>query len=249
MSHETELIVTIAAAFALAFVFGLIAIRFRLPPLVGYLLAGVAIGPFTPGYVADIHLARQLAEIGVVLLMFGVGIHFSFEDLLASRRLALPGAIVQILITTVLGALISHLWWGWDWGAALVLGLCLFVASTVVLLRALEDRSLLHTDAGRIAVGWLIFEDIATVLLLVVLPGLVSVLGGESSTASHANDMLIALGIAAAKVGAFVLLMVVAGRRAVPWLLRRVVRTGSRELFTLAVLTVAIGIAVGAAAF
>jgi CPA2 family monovalent cation:H+ antiporter-2 len=252
MPHETALIATIAAGLGLAFVFGFIAIHVRLPPLVGYLVAGIVVGPFTPGFVADTELAPQLAEVGVILLMFGVGIHFSLADLLAARRIALPGAIVQITVATLLGAVVSHLW-GWSWGAGIVFGLCLSVASTVVLLRALEDRQMLDTDDGRIAVGWLIVEDLVTVLVLVLLPALVVPLGGTVPDAVAAGEaaspsLLVTIGITLAKVAAFVVLMLVVGSRAVPWLLERVARTGSRELFTLSVLAVALGIAVGAAA-
>lgn len=168
MPHDTALIAMIAAGLGLAFVLGLAATRLRLPPLVGYLLAGVALGPFTPGFVADAGLAQQLAEIGVILLMFGVGIHFSVGDLLAVRRIALPGAAVQIALATALGAAVAHLW-GWSWGSGIVFGLCLSVASTVVLLRALEDRGLLDSIDGRIAIGWLVVEDLVTVLVLVLL--------------------------------------------------------------------------------
>jgi CPA2 family monovalent cation:H+ antiporter-2 len=251
MPHETALIATIAVGMGLAFVFGLIATRLRLPPLVGYLVAGVVVGPFTPGFVADATLAQQLAEIGVILLMFGVGIHFSVADLMAVRRIAVPGAVVQIAIATVLGAGVSHLW-GWSWGSGIVFGLCLSVASTVVLLRAMEDRGMLDSVDGRIAVGWLIVEDLATVLVLVLLPALVIPLGGTPAVATQATGtdagLLATFGITLAKVAAFVVLMFVVGRRVVPWLLERVARTGSRELFTLSVLAVAIGIAVGAAA-
>src|SRR5512143_693886 len=180
MPHETALIATIAGGFALAFVLGLLAVRLRLPPLVGYLLAGVAIGPFTPGFVADAGLASQLAEIGVILLMFGVGLHFSPGDLLAVRGIAVPGAIGQILAATGLGALVAHLW-GWSWGSGIVFGVSLSVASTVVLLRALEDRGELETGDGRIAVGWLIVEDLVTVLVLVLLPALAVPLGGTAA--------------------------------------------------------------------
>ena len=176
MPHETALIATIAAGLGLAFLFGLVATRLRLPPLVGYLLAGVAVGPFTPGYVADAGLASQLAEIGVILLMFGVGLHFSIADLLAVRRIAIPGALAQIAVATGLGAAVAHLW-GWPWGTGLVFGLALSVASTVVLLRALEDRGILDSADGRIAVGWLIVEDLVTVLALVLLPALAPALG------------------------------------------------------------------------
>jgi CPA2 family monovalent cation:H+ antiporter-2 len=250
MPHDTALIVTIAAGLGLALVFGLIAVRLRLPPLVGYLLAGLAVGPYSPGFVADPALAQQLAEIGVILLMFGVGIHFSVGDLLAVRRIALPGAAVQITLATVLGAVVSH-FLGWTWGEGIVFGLCLSVASTVVLLRSLEDRGLLDSVDGRIAVGWLIVEDLATVLVLVLLPALALTLGGhaamdETGAAAVTRSVPAALGITLAKVTAFVALMFLVGRRAVPWLLERVARIGSRELFTLAVLAVALGIAVGA---
>ena len=244
MSHDTALIATIAGGLVLAFVFGLVAARLRLPPLVGYLLAGVAVGPHTGGFVADTALAQQLAEIGVILLMFGVGIHFSVGDLLAVRRIALPGAAGQITLATALGAAVAHLW-GWSWGSGIVFGLCLSVASTVVLLRALEDRGLLDSIDGRIAVGWLVVEDLVTVLVLVLLPALAVPLGGHA-TAASSGSLAATIGLTLAKVGAFVVLMVVVGRRAVPWLLERVARTGSRELFTLSVLAVALGIAVGA---
>ncbi len=244
MPHNTALIATVAAGLVLAFVFGLAASRLRLPPLVGYLLAGIAIGPYTQGFVADAALAQQLAEIGVILLMFGVGIHFSVSDLLAVRRIALPGAAVQIALATALGAAVAHLW-GWSWGSGIVFGLCLSVASTVVLLRAVEDRGLLGSIDGRIAVGWLVVEDLVTVLVLVLLPALAVPLGGNGNAASG-GSLGVTIGLTLAKVGAFVALMLVVGRRAVPWLLERVARTGSRELFTLSVLAVAIGIAVGA---
>jgi CPA2 family monovalent cation:H+ antiporter-2 len=252
MPHQTALIATIAAGLGLAFLLGFAAARIRLPPLVGYLLAGIAVGPFTPGFVADAGLAQQLAEIGVILLMFGVGIHFSVADLLAVRRIALPGAVVQIAVATALGAAIAHQW-GWPWGSGVVFGLCLSVASTVVLLRALEDRQMLDSSDGRIAVGWLIVEDLATVLVLVLLPALAGPLGGNAGHASGADSggtasLLIAIGVTIAKVAVFVALMLVVGSRAVPWLLQRVARTGSRELFTLSVLAVALGIAVGASA-
>jgi CPA2 family monovalent cation:H+ antiporter-2 len=253
MPHDTALLATIAAGIGLAFVLGLAAARFHLPPLVGYLIAGVVVGPFTPGFVADTGLAQQLAEIGVILLMFGVGIHFSVTDLLAVRRIALPGAVVQITIATILGAAVSRMW-GWSWGSGIVFGLCLSVASTVVLLRAMEDRAMLDSVDGRIAVGWLIVEDLATVLVLVLLPALVVPLGGTPQDAAGATgddagvSLVRAIAVTLTKVAAFVVLMFVVGRRAVPWLLERVARTGSRELFTLSVLAVAIGIAVGAAA-
>jgi CPA2 family monovalent cation:H+ antiporter-2 len=246
MPHETALIATIAAGLSLAFVLGLVAVRLRMPPLVGYLLAGIVVGPFTPGVVVDTGLAQQLSEIGVILLMFGVGIHFSVGDLLAVRRIALPGAIGQITVATLLGAVVSHLL-GWPWGAGLVFGLCLSVASTVVLLRALEDRGILDTTDGRIAVGWLVVEDLVTVVVLVLLPALAGTLGGASPAAGGAGQSLaVALAMTLGKVVGFVALMLIVGIRAVPWLLARVARTGSRELFTLAVLAVALGIAFGA---
>ena len=260
MNHETALIATVAAGLGLAFLFGLVANRLRLPPILGYLLAGVAIGPFTPGFVADSGLASQLAELGVILLMFGVGLHFSIADLLSVRRIAIPGAVAQIAVATGLGALVSH-FWGWSWGTGLVFGLALSVASTVVLLRALEDRGILDSSDGRIAVGWLIVEDLVTVVALVLLPALAPALGAvpqqvaagaagahaTSGAVAGASGLLMTLGMTLAKAVAFVALMLVVGRRVIPWLLGRVVSTGSRELFTLAVLAIALGIAVGAA--
>ena len=253
MPHDVTLLTTIAAGLGLAFGLGLLAARLKLPPLIGYLLAGVIAGPFTPGFVADAGLASQLAEIGVILLMFGVGLHFSIADLLAVRGIAVPGAVAQIAAATVLGALVSHLW-GWSWGTGIVFGLCLSVASTVVLLRALEDRGILDSIDGRIAVGWLIVEDLVTVLALVMLPALAGALGGSEAAGAAAQggaagrSLFATLGITVLKVAGFLVLMLVFGRRVVPWLLGRVVGTGSRELFTLAVLAVALGVAVGAAA-
>jgi CPA2 family monovalent cation:H+ antiporter-2 len=242
VSHETALITTVAAGFGMALLFGLAATRLRLPALVGYLLAGVALGPFTPGFVADAQLAPQLAEIGVILLMFGVGIHFSLRDLLAVRRIALPGAVAQIAAATLLGAGVGRLW-GWSWATGLVFGLSLSVASTVVLLRALEERNASGSPEGRIAIGWLIVEDLAMVLALVLLPAVASS-GAPGVTAGGIAGLV---AVTLAKVAVFVALMAFVGRRAVPWILERVAATGSRELFTLAVLAVALGIAVGAA--
>ncbi len=242
------LIVTLAAAFGLALVFGFIASRLKLPALVGYLLAGVLIGPHTPGYVADMALATQLAEIGVMLLMFGVGLHFSVDDLLAVRRIAVPGAVVQIGVATAMGAGLA-LWWGWPAAGALVFGISLSVASTVVLLRALESQGVLESQNGRIAVGWLIVEDLAMVLVLVLLPALVSVLadaGGDRAAAAGSQAFWPGLAKTLLAVGAFVALMLVGGRRVLPWLLWQISRTGSRELFTLCVIAVALGIAYGA---
>jgi CPA2 family monovalent cation:H+ antiporter-2 len=249
MPHDVTLITTVAVSLGLAFGFGLLAQRLSLPPLVGYLVAGVMVGPFTTGYVADGSLAGQLAEIGVMLMMFGVGLHFSVADLLAVRRLAIPGAIGQIIIATAIGVGLA-LTWGWTLGAGLVLGLSLSVASTVVLLKALESRNALTTANGRIAVGWLIVEDLAMVLTLVLLPALVEVLGGTVDAGAHApadQGLLLTLGITLAKVSVFVAIALGLGPRVLPWLLREVARTGSRELFTLAVLAMAVGIAFGAA--
>ncbi len=246
MLHETALIATIAAGIGLAFVLALIATRFKLPPLVGYILAGVVIGPSTPGFIADVGLAQQLSEIGVILLMFGVGIHFSLDDLLAVRRIAVPGAVAQIAVATVLGALTARAW-GWSWGSGIVFGLCLSVASTVVLLRAMESRGMLDTRDGRIAVGWLIVEDLATVLVLVMLPAVAVPLGGTGEELDG-TALLVTLAVTLGKVAAFMAIMFFVGRRVVPWLLETVARMGSREMFTLSVLAVALGIAFGAAA-
>ena len=250
MPHDTTLIFTVAAGLGFAFVFGFIAQRLHMPPLVGYLVAGIAVGPFSPGFRADPLLAGQLAEIGVILLMFGVGLHFSLGDLLAVRRIAVPGAIAQITAATALGAAVARLW-GWSWGQGVVFGLALSVASTVVLLRALEQRGVLDSADGRIAVGWLIVEDVVTVLALVLLPTLAVSLGGVSPEAAgdapRTTSLFATLSLTLAKVIAFLALMLVVGRRAVPWLLERVARSGSRELFTLCVLAIALGVAVGAA--
>jgi len=246
MPHSVSLINTVAAGLGLALVLGFLAVRLRLPALVGYLLAGVIIGPFTPGFVADASIAAQLAEIGVMLLMFGVGLHFSFEDLLAVRKIALPGALVQIVVATVLGAALAT-WWGWSPGGALVFGLALSVASTVVLLRALESSGLVDSFTGRIAVGWLVVEDLAMVLVLVLLPPLAAALGGIAPRADAA-PVWQALGLTLLQVGGFVVLMLVVGRRVFPWLLWQVTRTGSRELFTLCVVAAAVSIAFASAA-
>lgn len=246
MHHSVSLINTIAAGLGLALVFGFIAVRARLPALVGYLLAGVIIGPFTPGFVADAAIAAQLAEIGVMLLMFGVGLHFSLDDLLAVRKIALPGALVQIAVATLLGAGLAT-WWGWSIGGALVFGLALSVASTVVLLRALESLGILDSYTGRIAVGWLVVEDLAMVLVLVMLPPLAGAMGGTSADA-NGEPVWQTLGLTLLQVGGFVALMLVVGRRFFPWLLWQVTRTGSRELFTLCVVAAAVGIAFASAA-
>jgi CPA2 family monovalent cation:H+ antiporter-2 len=247
MPHESTLIATIAISMAYAFVGGFIAFRLKLPPLVGYLLAGLAVGPFTPGFVADAAMAAQLAEIGVILLMFGVGMHFSVRDLLAVRAIALPGAIAQIIVATALGSAVAALW-GWSLGAGLVFGLALSVASTVVLLRALDDQGVLNTDDGRIAVGWLVVEDLVMVLVLVLLPVFADALrGGVISDSMGVTGMWSALGLTFVKVAAFVLVMLVAGPRILPWVLQQVEQTRSPELFTLGVVAIAIGVAFGSA--
>ena len=243
-THEVPLIATIAVSLAFAFVGGLLAVRLRLPPLVGYLVAGIVVGPFTPGFVADAKLAPQLAEIGVILLMFGVGTHFSIRDLFAVRRVALPGAFTQIIVATALGAGVMTLW-GWSLGAGIIFGLSLSVASTVVLLRALEDRDMIKSNDGRIAIGWLVVEDLLMVLTLVLLPVLTGVLGGDLP--NNSGSLWPALGITIGKVILFIGLMLIVGVRFFPWLLSRVEKTGSRELFTLAVIALALGVAFGSA--
>lgn len=244
MPHATPLISTIVIGLVLAFALGALAHRFRISPLVGYLLAGIMVGPFTPGYVADQKLANELAEIGVILLMFGVGLHFSLKDLLSVRAIAIPGALAQIASATLLGVGFAVLM-GWGMGAGLVFGLALSVASTVVLLRALQERRLVQTERGHIAVGWLIVEDLVMVLTLVLLPTIAGLLGDTSATsfASLVQSLALTLG----KVGAFVAFMLIVGRRVIPWVLHYVAHTGSRELFRLAVLSIALGVAYAAA--
>ena len=230
MEHNIPLITTIATGFGFALIFGFIAERFKIPALVGYLAAGILIGPATPGFVADMSIASELAEIGVMLLMFGVGLHFSFKDLLAVKKIAVPGAVVQMSIATVLGMMLA-MSWGWTWGQALVLGLSLSCASTVVLLKALEKRGALETMNGQIAVGWLVVEDLATVLILVILPPLAGVLGGSLLTEASAEgtgELWLTLGQTLLHIVAFVVLMLVVGRRLIPWLLWQVTKTGSR---------------------
>jgi CPA2 family monovalent cation:H+ antiporter-2 len=258
MPHETPLIATIVIGLVLAFIFGAIANRLRIPPLVGYLVAGVLAGSHTPGFVADQELASELAEIGVILLMFGVGLHFSLKDLLSVRAIAIPGAIVQILVATLLGAGLAWIL-GWSMQAGFVFGLALSVASTVVLLRAMQERRLIETERGRIAVGWLIVEDLAMVMALVLLPAIAGAIngGGANDGAIHAaSDPLASyfnLGIGGVialtlgKVAAFVAVMLIVGRRVIPWTLHAIAHTGSRELFRLAVLAIALGVAFGAA--
>lgn len=246
MPHETTLIATVAAGLGLAFVFGYVAVRLGLPPVVGYLFAGIVVGPFTPGYVADVPLAAQLAEIGVILLMFGVGLHFSPRDLNAVRRIATVGALSQIAVATALTAVAMH-FRGWPWSAGIVLGLSLSVASTVVLLRGLEGRGTINSPDGRIAIGWLIVEDLVTVFILVLLPALAPSQAPSDAGFFAARGPLWLVGVAVLKAAVFLALMLFTGRRTIPWLLRSVERTGSRELYTLSVIALALGIAVGAA--
>ncbi|MGK2935945.1 MAG: YbaL family putative K(+) efflux transporter [Gemmatimonadaceae bacterium] len=248
MLPDSSLIATITLGLGLAFVLGLAVTRIGLPPIVGYLLAGVLVGPHSPGFTADIEIAGQLAEIGVIMLMFGVGLHFSLADLLSVKRIAIPGAIGRIAIVTAFGAAVASMW-GWPLGEGLVFGLALSVASTVVLLRALEQRGGLDSFDGRIAVGWLVVEDLVMVLVLVLLPAFATSMGTAPDYVGDPGDrgLLITLAITLGKVAAFFALMIVAGRRIVPWLLERVAHTGSRELFTLAVLATALGIAMGSA--
>ncbi|MFO3703612.1 YbaL family putative K(+) efflux transporter [Xanthomonas codiaei] len=245
MHHDTSLIDIIAVGLAVAFILGTLAQKVKLSPLVGYLLAGVCVGPFTPGFVADQTMANQLSELGVMLLMFGVGLHFSLEDLMEVKWIAVPGALAQIVVATLLGWALA---WsmGWPLIHGLVFGLALSVASTVVLLRALEERRLLDTQRGRIAVGWLIVEDLVMVLALVLLPALADVLGSAAPATAHdgqSPSLLAALGVTLLKMVAFVAAMLVIGRRVIPWSLEKVAATGSRELFTLAVLGIALGVA------
>ena len=255
MPHETPLIATIAIGLGLAFIFGLLAQRLRLPTIVGYLVAGIIIGPFTPGFVADQKLAAELAEIGVILLMFGVGLHFSLKDLLSVRAIAIPGAIGQIAIASLLGAGLARAL-GWTYGAAFIFGLSLSVASTVVLLRALQKRGKIETENGRIAVGWLIVEDLIMVITLVLIPPLTGLLGGKTPAIPGSSGLVATLGLhsvgatlflTGVKVSLFVALMLIVGRKVIPWILHYVAHTGSRELFRLAVLAIALGVAYGSA--
>jgi CPA2 family monovalent cation:H+ antiporter-2 len=255
MPFDTPLIATVVAGLGLAFLLAVVAHRLRLPLIAGYLLAGIVIGPFTPGYVADAEIAKELAELGVILLMFGVGLHFAPKDLLAVRAIAVPGAIGQMAVATMAGLLLA-LALGWGWVAGLIFGLSLSVASTVVLLRALQARGEVETDRGRIAVGWLIVEDIAMVTALVAIPALSGLMGGETQPLTDEAAEVVALGfppiaatllLTVVKLVAFVALMLVVGRRLIPWLLEYVANTGSRELFRLAVLAIALGVAYAAA--
>lgn len=246
MPHDVELIILLAVGFGFALIFGYIAARLRLPPLIGYLIAGIIISPNTPGVVGDIHLANQLAELGVMFLMFGVGMHFSLNDLMQVRRIALPGAILQIAVATLLGMGISMLW-GWSMGSALVFGLSLSCASTVVLLKALGDRGLLNSVNGKIAVGWLLVEDLVMVLVLVLLPATAVLLGGQPLIAGSADENIwLTLGLTLLKVAGFIAFMLIIGKRLVPMIMQVVARLGSRELFTLTVVAAAVSIAFGA---
>jgi CPA2 family monovalent cation:H+ antiporter-2 len=246
MPHDTALLLTLAAAFAAAFVFGFGASKLGLPPLVGYLVAGMFLGPHSPGFVADVELAQQLAEIGVILLMFGVGLHFSPGDFLRVRRIALPGALIQMGIAAALGVALGRSW-AWSWPEATVFGLALSVASTVVVLKVLEARGLLDSLDGRVAVGWLVVEDLGVIVALVLLPVILGSMGANVASQAPSANLPVVVGLTLLKVVAFVVLMGVVGRRAVPWLLTRVASSGSRELFTLSVLAVSLGVAVVAA--
>ncbi|MGL4238086.1 cation:proton antiporter domain-containing protein [Tabrizicola sp.] len=257
MPHDTPLITTLVAGFGLAFILGLIAQRLKLPLIAGYLLAGVAIGPFTPGYVADLELAGELAELGVILLMFGVGLHFSPRDLMTVRAVAVPGALGQIGVATLFGTVIG-LMMGWSIGAGLIFGVALSVASTVVLLRALQERDVVQSEKGRVAVGWLIVEDLVMVLALVLIPPLAGLLGGVALPVEAEAEIVGRVGIGPiaatvlitlAKAAAFVALMLIIGRKVIPWILHFVAHTHSRELFRLAVLAIALGVAYGATHF
>lgn len=246
MDHGATLITTVAYGFGAALVFGFLAERVKLPALLGYLVAGVLIGPATPGFVADVHIAAQLSEIGIMLLMFGVGLHFSPADLFAVRRLAVPGAVLQMAVATLLGMLLAW-WWGWGPGSGLIFGLSLSCASTVVVLKSLDARKLLETMNGRIAIGWLVVQDLVAVLVLVLLPPLAGVMGGSGAAEVPLPSLWLTVGETLLEVSVFIALMLVVGRRVLPWGLWLVARTGSRELFTLAVIATAIGIAYGAA--
>ena len=244
MPHDVDLIILLAVGFGLALIFGYIAARLRLPPLIGYLIAGIIISPNTPGMVGDIHLSNQLAELGVMFLMFGVGMHFSLKDLIQVRRIALPGAILQIAVATILGIAVTMLW-GWSFGSGLVFGLSLSCASTVVLLKALGDRGLLDSVNGKIAVGWLLVEDLVMVLALVLLPATAVLLGGVSLNDDSGQNIWLTIGITLLKVAGFIAFMLIVGKRLVPMIMQFVARLGSRELFTLTVVAAAVSIAYG----
>lgn len=257
MPHDTPLITTMVVGLCLAFALGLVAHRLKLPMIAGYLLAGVIIGPFTPGFVADQYLAQELAELGVILLMFGVGLHFSLKELMAVKTIAIPGALGQIIVATAAGTLMGWAM-GWTIGASIVFGLSLSVASTVVLLRSLQERGIVGQERGRIAVGWLIVEDLVMVLTLVLVPPLAGLLGGtamplDEETAEVARlgvgPVIATLLVTGAKVLAFLGLMLIVGSRLIPLILHYVAHTRQRELFRLAVLSIALGVAWGSAKF
>ncbi len=247
MHHDTDLINIVAVGLGIAFILGALANRLRLSPLVGYLAAGVLVGPFTPGFVADQALANQLAELGVMLLMFGVGLHFSLKDLMSVKSIAIPGAVAQISVATLLGWGVALLM-GWPHLHGLIFGFSLATASTVVLLRAMEERRLLETTRGKIAVGWLIVEDLACVLALVMMPVIADVFGPGAEGTQSVGGVLGKIGWTFVQLGLFVAVMLVVGRRVIPWMLEKIAATGSRELFTLSVLAIALGVAFGAAA-
>lgn len=246
MHNETPLIELVAVGLAFAFIGGWLAIRLRLSPIIGYLLAGIIMGPYTPGFVGDAKLAAELADIGVILLMFGVGMHFSLADLWAMRSIAVPGAMIQILVATALGVGVSLLW-GWTFSAGLIFGLALSVASTVVLLRTLQSYRAVDTPDGKIAIGWTVVEDVVMVLTLVLLPALFGQSSDDPAAPGHSGSAWLAFIIALVKVGVFIALMLIFGTRVFPWLLQRVERAGSRELFTLAVVALSLGVAYGSA--
>ena len=241
MPHNIDLILTLTGGLTAALGLGFATQKLKLSPIVGYMLAGILVGPFTPGYVADKEIATQFAEIGVILLMFGVGLHFHLKDLLAVRKVAIPGAVVQIAAATALGAIVTRMF-GWSWTAGIVFGMAISVASTVVLTRVLADNRALHTPTGHIAIGWLIVEDLFTILVLVLLPALF-----DTGEGSSGRSVVATFAWALIKLTALIGFALVAGQRIIPWLLGYIARTGSRDLFTLAVLVLALGIAVGSA--
>ena len=244
MHHEFALIATLAWGLGLALVLGFMAAKVKLPALVGYLLAGVCIAPTTPGFVGDMDLASELSEVGVMLLMFGVGLHFSLSDLLRVKKVALPGAIIQMAIATFIGMCMAR-WWGWSWGEAFILGLSLSCASTVVLMKGLEAKGWLQRSRGQLAVGWLVVEDLVTVLLLVLLPSIATFFKGGDAAAD--GSITIAILETTVLIIGFIASMLVIGRRVLPWVLMQAVKTGSQEIFTLCVIAIAIGVAYASA--